>query len=269
MTLRINTLTARRGVHWVGAGFALFLKHALGFSLLFLLGLVPMLLLGSVPVIGAMLMFVVGPPLALGFAIAARAAAQGSPVRATHLFEPFRVGADRARRNTLIRLSLLYALCTAAMLLLVSVLGGEAFDQLMTIARGGEADTMAKMQALLIAHPELQFIGLMPALLLGLLSAVFWHAPMLVWWQGQGVAKSLFSSTLACWRNKGAFTLYSLAWAGIGTLYLIVSTLAFALIGMPQLAVLAWQPGLLLFLIAFYVSVYFSYADCFTSDEAV
>ena len=47
------------------------------------------------------------------------------------------------------------------------------------------------------------------------LSVPFWHAPALVYWQGQGVGQALFSSTLAVWRCKGAFLMYSLAWVGV------------------------------------------------------
>jgi len=152
------------------------------------------------------------------------------------------------------------------MMVVVTLVGGDALAELMTVARSGADDTLDKIQALILAHPELRLVGLLPALLIGAISLVFWHAPMLVWWQGHGVAQSLFSSTLACWRNKGAFALYTLAWLGIAMLFFFVSTFAFALLGAPALAVLAWQPGMLLFLIAFYVSVYFSYADSFAAD---
>ena len=45
-----------------------------------------------------------------------------------------------------------------------------------------------------------------------MLAVPFWHAPALVYWDHHGCAKALFSSTLACWRNRGAFTVYSLVW---------------------------------------------------------
>ena len=60
--------------------------------------------------------------------------------------------------------------------------------------------------------------------LAALLSVPFWHAPALVWWHGQGLAQSLFSSTLACWRNKGAFTIFGVAWMGVLTTGLLLVT---------------------------------------------
>ena len=61
--------------------------------------------------------------------------------------------------------------------------------------------------------------------LLGLLSVPFWHAPALVHWDAQGAAKSLFFSTIAVWRNKGAFIVYSLAWLGVFMLLRLVANL--------------------------------------------
>lgn len=268
MSLRIRQVPARRGLAWVSGGFSLFLKHPLGFTMLFFVALVPMLLITLVPWVGTLLAFVMGPVITLGFAVAARAALAGEPVRAAQMLTPFLPEADAGRRSGLIRLALLYTAATALMMVVVTLVGGDALAELMTVARSGADDTLDKIQALILAHPELRWVGLLPALLVGAISVVFWHAPMLVWWQGQGVGQSLFSSTLACWRNKGAFALYTLAWLGIAMLFFFVSTIAFALIGAPTLAVLAWQPGMLLFLIAFYVSVYFSYADSFAADTA-
>jgi hypothetical protein len=266
MSLRIQHVRAGRGLAWVGAGFGLFMKHPLGFTMLFFVALVPMLLLTLVPWVGTLLAFLMGPIITLGFAIATRAALAGEPVRTVQMMAPFLPDADAGRRKALIRLAVLYAAATAVMLVAITMIGGSALDELMTIARSGAEDTLDKIQALIQAHPELRLVGLLPGVLVGVISLVFWHAPMLVWWHGQGAAQSLFSSVLACWRNKGAFAMYTLAWLAIAMVFFVVSTFVFALVGAPTLAVLAWQPGMLLFLIAFYVSVYFSYADSFASD---
>jgi len=60
--------------------------------------------------------------------------------------------------------------------------------------------------------------------------------------------------------------LYTLAWLVTLILFVTVSSVVFSIIGAPQLAVLSWQPAMLVFVIAFYVSVLFSYADCFAND---
>jgi hypothetical protein len=104
--------------------------------------------------------------------------------------------------------------------------------------------------------------------LLGLISVPFWHAPMLVAWQGQGLAQSLFSSALACWRNRGAFFMYLLAWAGVSAALGMVASLVIALIGGQALAALTLPPVALLLSVAFYVSLYFMYAESFAATDS-
>ena len=87
-----------------------------------------------------------------------------------------------------------------------------------------------------------------------------------MWWHGQGVPQALFSSTLACWRNKGAFLLYGLAWASTVGLFGIAAGTLFALLGAPQLIGLAAVPAGLMFSTAFYISLYYSFADCFAQS---
>ena len=90
--------------------------------------------------------------------------------------------------------------------------------------------------------------GLLLAGVLGTaLSVVFWHAPALVHWGGQGVAQALFSSTLAVWRCKGAFFTYSLAWAGVIALFGLLAALLFGVLGAPQLANVVSVPAGLTF----------------------
>jgi NAD(P)-dependent dehydrogenase (short-subunit alcohol dehydrogenase family) len=52
------------------------------------------------------------------------------------------------------------------------------------------------------------------------------------WCTGRAAAlRSLFFSTVACWRNKGAFLLYGLTWAGLLMLFALVVNLFFGLLG--------------------------------------
>ena len=95
------------------------------------------------------------------------------------------------------------------------------------------------------------------------LSIAFWHAPALVHWFGVSAGKSVFFSLVACWRNRGAFVVYGLTWAGVIALFGIMSTLVFSLLSAPQLASLAAFPAALMFSTVFYVSLYFTFADCF------
>ena len=79
--------------------------------------------------------------------------------------------------------------------------------------------------------------------------------------------KALFSSTLACWRNRGAFAVYGLVWFALIIAFGTLGSLLFALLGQPQLFALAAVPVSLLFTTVFYVSLYFTFDACFAAGE--
>jgi hypothetical protein len=268
MTLRITEVPPQRGVAWVRTSFALFFRYPLGFSMMFLLFLVAALILMVLPVVGALLLLAIMPLLTLGFAAATRAAQHGQPVHAGLLFEPFKPGADAARRSALLRLCLLYAALTAVSLLLAQAIDGGAFERLQVLVGAERTDANQREIDALLADSGLAGGMLVRVVLLGLLSVPFWHAPMLVWWHGQGLAQSLFSSALACWRNKGALTLYMLAWAGASAAVGVGAAVLVALLGAQQLIALVLPPVALLLSVAFYVSLYLVYADSFGVSDA-
>jgi hypothetical protein len=268
-SLRIADVPSQRGVAWVRESFALFLKSPFAFSLLFMLFLVIALVLMVLPFIGALLLLAAMPLLTLGFAAATRAAQRGGAVHAGLLFEPFKGAADAGRRGTLLRLCLLYAAATAVSMLLAQAIDGGGFERLqILLAAERSADNKAQIDALL-ADSRLAGGMLFRVTLIAALSVPFWHAPMLVWWDGQGLAQSLFSSTLACWRNRGAFIVNMLAWAGIGIAFAVVASVLLALLGTPQLVVVVVPPVVLMFSVVFYISLYLMYADCFAAGEQV
>ena len=270
MTLRIVDASARDGALWVSRAFALFFRKPLAFSALFALFLFAALVLLALPYIGPLLLLMALPLLGLGFMIGARSALEGGPVHAGHLLEPLRGGSEAAlaRRKQLLLLCSLYAVCTAAIMLASDALDGGAFERLqILVASARDAAKQKELDGLLGDS------GLLQGLLLrlggtALLSIPFWHAPPLVWWQGQGLAQSLFSSALACWRNRIAFLVYGLAWTGSLLVFSLLAGGIFALIGMPQWVPLAAVPAGLMFSTAFYVSLWFTYEGCFGNSTA-
>ena len=127
--------------------------------------------------------------------------------------------------------------------------------------------TTADAAAAKVADPHLQLGILLRLTFAAALSVPFWHAPALVHWGGHGWAKSLFFSSVAVWRNKGAFTIYGIAWLGVWMLLAPLLTVAVALIGPERLALVA-TPLLLAYLTVFCASFWFTFADCFSSDGA-
>jgi hypothetical protein len=266
MTLRIVDAPARRGLAWVSQAFAQFLRRPLAFSLLFLVFLVAAMVLLAIPYAGAVLVLASLPMLTLGFMIATRAAQENGSVHAGQMIEPLMRDGDPVRRSTLVRLCLLYALATAIVMWGSDAIDGGAFERLQVLLASTRTESTSKEIDDLLADPGLRAGLLVRFGLSALLSVPFWHAPALVWWHGQGVGQALFSSTLACWRNRGAFLLYGLAWTATVALFGILSGLLFSLLGAPQLLVLAAVPAGLMFSTAFYISLYYTFADCFAQS---
>jgi len=252
------------GVSWMRDAFRLFLRRPLPFSAMFVAFLLVALLATLVPLVGGVAMLMTLPLLSLGFMIASRAARNDLPVNPGQFIEPLR--AERSRRNTLLSLCAAYALGTVLIMGLSEWIDGGAFDRLQVLmAKGDEART--EMEALL-ADPRLTW-GLMTRFgLAACLSVPFWHAPALVHWQGQSVGQALFSSTLAMWRCKGAFLMYSLAWVGVIAIFGAIVGLLFSLFDARQLAGFIAMPAGLMFSTVFYVSLLFTYEGCFSNREA-
>jgi len=269
VTLRILDARPRDGVAWVGQAFVLFLKRPLAFSALFALFLFAALVLLVLPYIGAVLLLMALPLLGLGFMIATRSAQAGGPVHAGQMLEALQGGSDAgfARRKQLLLLCGLYALLTALVMLASDALDGGAFERLQVLLATARSEAVQKEIDALLADTGLRQGLLLRIGATALLSIPFWHAPALIWWQGQSVGQSLFSSTLACWRNRSAFLLYVLAWSMTIVLFGIIAGGLFALLGMPELVAFAAVPAGLLFSTAFYVSLLFTYQGCFGEDS--
>jgi hypothetical protein len=265
--MKLNVVTARRGALWVRHGFTLFFKRPMAFVGLFGACLFAALVLNLVPFVGPLVLLAALPLGSLAFMIATRRVLAGRAPVPGVLAETF--GGTRQRRIALLQLGVVYAVATVAIMFIADWVDEGALDALLQTL-SGQAKPEAIAQAM--ADPKLELGMLVRFGLAGLLSVPFWHAPALVHWGEQGAAKALFFSTVACWRNKAAFSAYSLAWVAVILLFAVLVNLVFALLGQVQLVALVTLPATLIFSAVFYVSLYFTFADCFEltpPDEAV
>jgi hypothetical protein len=199
--------------------------------------------------------------------VATRRALEGRFPMPQAFIEPLRNG--RPALLALLKLGLFYAAATWAIMWLSELVDGGALSALMEAQASGNAKPEDIANRL--ADPRLRSGMLMRMGLLALLSLPFWHAPALVHWGGQAALRSLFFSTVACWRNKGAFVVYSLTWIGAFLLFALVANLLFGLVGRNSFVQFIAMPASLVFSTVFYASLYFTFADCFTpsTDDAV
>jgi hypothetical protein len=248
------------GLQWVRQGFALFFRRPLAFTSLFVLFIFGCLLLALVvPYLGGAIALGAAPLLSLGFMIATRSALHDGPVHPGQLVEALR--GDAARRRTLLKLCLTYALCGAVIVLLWRAVDDGRFDRWQELMASGKA-TREDVDAL-FADGRLQWGLMVFVTLVSALSVPFWHAPALVHWGGQGAAQALFSSTLALWRSRAAFVFYLLGWTAVVVLFGVLAAVVFGLLGMQAMVPVAAFPAALMFSTAFYVSLYFVFADTF------
>jgi hypothetical protein len=265
MALRLQTVAAPQGARWVRRGFQVFLQRPLSFSALLLAFLFASLLASVVlPIAGSLLSLMAIPLLSLGFMIATRSALSGGAVHPGQLIEPLR--APWPRRKPLLQLCAVYGVLVLLIVLGTNAVIGDAWERLAQLYTSKTPVSPEDARAV-IGDPRLQGGLLLQALLLSLLSIPFWHAPALVLWGEQGLAQSLFSSTVALWRTKAAFSVYALVWLALVLSLSMVASLLFALIGLPQLAPAAGIPIALMCMAAFYVTLYFTFVDSFQPDE--
>jgi hypothetical protein len=256
--LHLQQVPARNGRLWIRHGFKVFQRQPLALSSLFgvflFVGFAMMLL----PGLGLLLTFAALPLLSLGFMLGTHLVLQQKMPTASVFVAPLRLTPQRRRSQLILCVSY------AALALLIGLLA-DWVDGGSTLALQGLIADNADTEA--IAHaatdPRL-FWGLATRLgLVSLLSVPYWHAPALVHWGGQGVAQALFSSTIALWRNRGAFALNALLWGGLLMGVMGAVSLVFGLLGLGQFAPMVLMAAGLLLSTVFYASLYFSFVDCF------
>jgi hypothetical protein len=258
--MRLLTVPARQGFLWVRQGFRFYLRRALNFTLLLSAFLFFALFALMIPGVGVLLVLMAMPLVSLGFMIATRRVLAGLPAGPGVFIEGLRGPAPT--RRAMVSLLFIYAAVNLLVMLLGDAVDGGRFEALQA-AMGGDKPADPAELAELLGDQRLMTAMLLRVGLATLISLPFWHAPALVLWQAHGVAQSLYISTVACWRNRGALTVYGLGWLALVMLFSLLANALVALLGEPRLLALAAMPAGLMFSTAFYVSLYFIFADCF------
>jgi hypothetical protein len=260
--MKLKSVPARQGAVWVRQGFRAFARRPMAYTALFVGFMFMVFVLALLPVLGPLMLLALLPLVSLGFMLATRVVVAGGLPTPAVFVAPLRAEASRVR--AMVWLGLIYAAVTFALIWLSEIVDNGAFEALMNALPAGQAAPDALAEKL--AAPGLLAGLLIRFGLTGLLAVPFWHAPALVFWDGQGFAQALFSSTVACWRNRGAFIVYSLTWFGLIIAIGIIASTLFAALGSPQLIAAAGVPISLLITTVFYASLYFTFADSFTAS---
>jgi hypothetical protein len=257
--MRLKSVSAAHGVLWVRSGFRVFFDRPLAFAGLFAAFLFGATVLLLLPVVGPLLLLAALPLVSQGFMLATQRALGGTTPMADVFIEPMR--SAKPRVAAMVKLGLLYAGASFFIMWMSGVVDGGAFGELQDALTASTPD-QAQIEALL-ADPRLRDGMLVRLILASVMSIPFWHAPALTHWDGQGPAQALFSSTLACWRNRGAFAVFGVTWAVLITLLALIITTLFTAFDAQALVPMAVLPAGMMFSTVFYASVYFTFTDCF------
>ncbi|XHS78407.1 BPSS1780 family membrane protein [Burkholderiaceae bacterium UC74_6] len=258
MNLHLQTIPARQGLAWIRHGFTILRKKPLAMTSLWCSAMVVMLVL---PALIPPLQFITPmllPMLGLGFMLATHMVLQGQTPNITVFAAPFRVTRERRRQQLL--LGLAYGLSAVLIGTLAMGLVGDSIDHVAASLKQAGNDDAAMRVAMTAAAPDVLRIAGIVTLMQTLLSVPFWHAPALVHWGGQGLAQAVFSSTLAVWRNRGAYLLNALGWLLVTLSGMILMTPLVALLGSSAMIV-----AVVIIFTAYYSSLYFGFVDCFLS----
>jgi len=155
-----------------------------------------------IPLFGQMALIIITPSLTFMTLSACRRIESDEAMMLGMWTLPLR---DPRVRRQLLLLGLVYLACCLAAGVIATL---PFLDNLTTILNAPELDELALLKAM--QAPLLTF-----GVLYILMSMFFWHAPALIGWHGIPMGQALFFSMVACWRNKWAFLLYGVIWAGI------------------------------------------------------
>lgn len=256
--MKLHIVPARTGMAWVKLGVRAFWRQPMALAALFFMTMAAMSLATMIPLVGPAIALALLPSATLAMMVAAAQASQGRFPMPTVLLVAFRTGRERLR--DMLTLGVLYAVAFLGIMGLSALLDGGQFAQ---VYLGG-----APMTREIAENPDFQRAMWLSMLLYLPLSLLFWHAPALVHWDHVPPVKSLFFSLVACWRNKGAFTMFGLAWMGVLTTGLLLASVLGGLLG-PLIGSTLVMVAMLVLLAMFFASLVFTFRDCFALQAPV
>ena len=252
--MKLHIVPARQGILWVKLGMRTFFRQPLALTGLFFIFMAAMSVISMVPVIGNVLALALLPGATLGLMVATQEALKGQFPMPSVLLAGFRAG--RAQMRAMLVLGALYALGFVGVLGLSALADGGKFAQMYLF--GGAVSSEVFQDPAFETATMVALLFYMP------LSLLFWFAPALVYWNDVSPMKSLFFSMVACIRNIGAFTVYSLVWMLAFMVIGLAVVLVASLSGSEEAVALVLYPTAMVMAAMFFSSIYFTYADSFS-----
>lgn len=255
--MRLTEVPAKAGYVWFRQGVWLFRRNPLAFLTIFFTYIFSMMLLSLIPVLGDFLPLLLVPGASVGFMTACREAAAGKPVSPAALIAGFTANGRPAARR-LLRLGAAYVLAIALVFASSALADGGALLKMMLL--GAPLNPAALNPELLLAAMMVALTAYIPVAML------FWFAPVLTVWHDLPLRKALFFSWMACWRNRGAMSIYGLCWLALGMSVSLGLTALLRVLGLGAMAVTLLMPVSVVVTTIMYCSFYATYRGCFAAE---
>ena len=261
--IRLRSPSAVAGLLWIRRGFRTFWRRPLGFFGLYLF-VVACLIVAMLSPFALLVVIILLPMLSLGFMLATEDVLNDLPLRPSVFWTPLVM--SKQARHALLAIGLVYVATSVAIALLAdSIDGGEArrwAEKLMTPRTDGQMPEVPPLSALGAAVLLFKSFGV------ALVSIPLWHAPALVHWGRQGVAQAMFSSVVAIWRTRAAFSMFVLGWVTVALGFGMLIVVLAAALGAAAVSLAAFI-CLVALTATFYVSIWFGFVDTFEITSPV
>ncbi len=191
---QVRTLPVSAGWMWMREALSIFWRQPFAFTALVILYTMALMLVANVPVLGMPIAAVLVPFGTVGLTLAGKVVEKGGMPLPALLLDGFRAGPQRA---ALLRLGFAHAAMVLVLVIIASLL---AMDELRNWkVTNGQLDPASVSQNIPWDALTVSLVLYLPVLMLT------WFSPQLVAWHRQPLAKAMFFSFFACWRNKGPF----------------------------------------------------------------
>ncbi len=257
--MKLNVVPARTGASWVKQGIKTFWRQPLALSGLFFLFTGLLSLTSLLSYAGTFLGLMLLPAITMGMMAAAREADLGRFPMPRILFIAFQQGASHAKR--MIWMGFFYAVFFGLVLALSTLFDNGEFARLYLLG-GSMGEDVVMNESFQTAVVFFLLMNLPVA-------ALFWHAPALVHWHDQPLAKSIFFSAMACWVNWRAFLMFGLTWLVVFISTTVILSLVSILTDDGQLSMMLILPAMMLLAAMFFASSYHSFRECFSTEPVL
>ncbi|MEY4751354.1 MAG: hypothetical protein RIQ60_3568 [Pseudomonadota bacterium] len=258
--MKLRQAPALDGYHWARSGFELLRRQPAAQLGMMLVLMVVMLMLRLLSRDSDWVVALFMPALSAGWVYSSATVQANVPTSLARLVAPL----VHPRRTSILQLGVLFLLVYGVEMELANLIDPE-FRALAQRPVTGPSDLSSEQAAQLLAVTVsgtlLRGAMLVPTVL------VFWHAPVILHRVGGSVARALFASAMASWRNLAAFGVYGLSWFVADLLLSAVLGLLAAALGKPeQLFSLVFVVAIP-FSAAFFASLHASVHACIEFDE--